>query len=153
MNLFLDDCYDLYSQNTNYVPAKYVISSTFPNLQGTGDKKLYELMKSRLWNRSKTRFGCGGKCSTFLMHENYTVQGVIHKRCPHKFGNFWDLPPSFQASPHLVDDKSPPPPSSPCLCGRKAGIIWNIATCEQFTLKGKKTWSFWYWMHTHVCSY
>ena len=27
---------------------------------------------------------------------------------------------------------------SPCPCGDKAGIIWNIATCEQFTLKGKK---------------
>ena len=27
---------------------------------------------------------------------------------------------------------------SPCPCGHKAGIIWNIATCEQFTVKGKK---------------
>ena len=41
----------------------------------------------------------------------------------------------------------------PCPCGHKAGIIWNTATCEQFTLKGKKNWSFWYWMYTHVCSY
>ena len=31
---------------------------------------------------------------------------------------------------------------SPCPCGHKAGIIWNIATCEQSTLKGKKNWSF-----------
>ena len=30
---------------------------------------------------------------------------------------------------------------SPCPCGHKAGITWNIATCEQFTLKGKKNWS------------
>ena len=30
------------------------------------------------------------------------------------------------------------PPPSPYPCGYKAGIIWNIATWEQFTLKGKK---------------
>ena len=46
-------------------------------------------------------------------------QGVIHKGCPHKFGNFWDPPPPVQACPHLVDH--PPPP--PCMCGHKAGII------------------------------
>ena len=27
---------------------------------------------------------------------------------------------------------------SPCPCGHKAGIIWNIATCKQFRQKGKK---------------
>ena len=42
------------------------------------------------------------------------------------------------------------PPHSPSPCRHKAGIIWNIATCEQFTLKCKKNWSFWYWMYTRV---
>ena len=46
--------------------------------------------------------------------------------------------PPVQACPHLVDHPPPPHPS-PCLCGHKTGIIWNIGTCEQFTLKGKKT--------------
>ena len=31
------------------------------------------------------------------------------------------------------------PYTSLCPCGHKAGIIWNIATCEQCTLKGKRT--------------
>ena len=41
-----------------------------------------------------------------------------------------------------------PPPSSPpspslCPCGHNAGIIRNITTCEQLTLKDKKkNWSF-----------
>ena len=55
------------------------------------------------------------------------------------------LPP-VQVCPHSVDHPpSPPPPPltapplpSPCPCGHKAGIIWNIATCEQFILKEKK---------------
>ena len=29
--------------------------------------------------------------------------GVIHKGCPHKFGNFWNPPLFVQACPHLVD--------------------------------------------------
>ena len=33
---------------------------------------------------------------------------------------------------------TPPLPPSPCPCRHKAGIIWNITTCEQLTLKGKK---------------
>ena len=39
----------------------------------------------------------------------------------------------------------PPPPPSPslCPCGHNAGIIRNITTCEQLTLKDKKNnWSF-----------
>ena len=48
---------------------------------------------------------------------------------------FLGPPPPDQACTHLVDH---PPPSSLCPCGHKAGIFWNIATCEQFTLKGKK---------------
>ena len=67
------------------------------------------------------------------------VIGVIHKGCPHKFGNFWDTP---SLCPGLSTFGRPPPPPllplSPCPCGHKAGIIWNIAACEQFTLKGKK---------------
>ena len=38
--------------------------------------------------------------------------GVIHKGYPHKFGNFWDLPPPVQTCPHLVDH--PPPPVRIC---------------------------------------
>ena len=61
---------------------------------------------------------------------------VIHKGCPHKLGNFWD-PRSLCAG--LPTFGWPPPlPPSPCPWGHKAGIIWNITTCEQFTLKGKK---------------
>ena len=74
--------------------------------------------------------------------------GLIHKGCLHKFGNFWDLPLPLSRPVHIWLT----PPSS-CPWGHKAGIIWNIATCEQITLKGKKNWSFWYWMYTHVCSY
>ena len=48
--------------------------------------------------------------------------GVIHKGCPHKFGNFLGPPPPVQVCPHYVDHPSPPP-HSPCPCGRKAGII------------------------------
>ena len=73
--------------------------------------------------------------------------GVIHKGCPHRFGYFWD-PPS-PSSGLSTFGWPPPAPSSPCPCRHKAGIIWNIATCEQFTLKGKN-WSFWYWMYTRV---
>ena len=58
-----------------------------------------------------------------------------YKGCPHKFGNFFDPPPPAQACPHLVDYLPPP---SLCPCRHKASIIWNITTCEQFTLKGKK---------------
>ena len=68
-------------------------------------------------------------------HSNQSIFGVIHKECPHKFGNFWDPPPPVQACPHLVDHPRP----SPCLCIHKVRIIWNIRTCEQFTLNGKKT--------------
>ena len=50
--------------------------------------------------------------------------------------HIWDFlgpPPTVQVCPHLVDHLP-----SPCPCGHKTGIIWNIATCERFTLKGKK---------------
>ena len=39
--------------------------------------------------------------------------GVIHKGCPHKFGNFWNPPLSVQACPHLVDWLTPPRPPLP----------------------------------------
>ena len=42
-------------------------------------------------------------------------------------------PTPVQACPHLVDQ-----PLSLCPYRHKASIIWNIATCEQFTMKGKK---------------
>ena len=64
------------------------------------------------------------------------LKGVIHKGCPHKFGSFWDPPPPPSPCPGLSTFDWPP--HSPCTCGHKFGIIWNIATCEQFTLKGKK---------------
>ena len=58
--------------------------------------------------------------------------GVIHRGYPYKFGNFWDpLPLSRSVQIRLTTP-------SPCPCGQKAGIIWNIASCEQFTLKSKK---------------
>ena len=44
--------------------------------------------------------------------------------------------PPAQACPHLVHSPSP------CPCGHKASITWNIATYEQFTVKGKKNYSF-----------
>ena len=47
---------------------------------------------------------------------------------------FWGTP---SPCPGLSTFGWPPSPS-PYLCGHKASIIWNIATCEQFTLKGKK---------------
>ena len=53
---------------------------------------------------------------------------------------FGTLHPPVQACPHLADHPlADHPPLSPCPCGHKVGIIWDIATCEQFTLKGKKT--------------
>ena len=62
-------------------------------------------------------------------------KGHPHKRYPHKFWNFWD---PRSPCPGLSTFGWPPSPPSPCPCGHKAGIIWNIATCEQFTVKGKK---------------
>ena len=48
--------------------------------------------------------------------------------------------PPAKACLHLVHHLPPPP--SPCPCGHKASITWNIATYEQFTVKGKKNYSF-----------
>ena len=41
---------------------------------------------------------------------NLARRGVIHKGCPHKFGNFWEPPLPVQACPHLVDHPDPLPP-------------------------------------------
>ena len=68
--------------------------------------------------------------------------GDSWKKCWHDSASvpqIWEFlappsPPHVQACPHLLEH-----PPSPCPCGHKTGIIWNIATCEQFILKGKKT--------------
>ena len=111
-----------------------------------GHQKLYRAWKPFTFTETTPRNR--KKKIRFISSKDATTWGSSIKDVHTNLEIFWTPPLPVQACPHLVDH-----PSSPCPCGHKAGIFWNIATSEQFTLKGKKNWSFWYWMYTHVCSY
>ena len=80
---------------------------------------------------------------------NFAISTGKYLRCSLFLITNFDSPPPVKACPYLVDHL---PPLHPCPCRHKAGIIWNIATYEQFTLKGKKT-DYSDTGCTHVCSY
>ena len=54
-----------------------------------------------------------------------TILWGIHKGCTHKFGNFWDPPPPFQACPHLFDHSPPPVRADTRLALFETLQLWN----------------------------